>query len=183
MATMRLFDAAVNDLLRIEGGYSNHPEDRGGKTRYGITEAVARGHGYTGSMKDLPLDLAIRIYEKDYWDRCRCDDICALDLPLGLRVFDMAVNMGPGGAGKVLQQELTLLNRRGKDYPDLKVDGEIGPVTVAALSALLKKRGEAGHTVINRAVRNMQGSRYHYIAKDNESQEDFYFGWLLHRNA
>ena len=56
------FDTAFNKLLGIEGDYSDHPSDPGGKTRWGVTEAVAREVGYRGDMRDLPVDLAKRIY-------------------------------------------------------------------------------------------------------------------------
>ncbi|MEN9903419.1 MAG: Bordetella virus, partial [Pseudomonadota bacterium] len=62
------FDAAIADLLGIEGGFSDDPADSGGATRYGITEAVARRHGYTGPMREMPSDLARAIYRADYWD-------------------------------------------------------------------------------------------------------------------
>ena len=48
----------LNELIRREGGYVNNPADRGGATKYGITEAVARQNGYKGHMKDLPESLA-----------------------------------------------------------------------------------------------------------------------------
>jgi lysozyme family protein len=43
-------DELINALIEREGGYVNHPADRGGPTRYGITEAVARAHGYGGPL-------------------------------------------------------------------------------------------------------------------------------------
>ena len=39
------FDNAFSLLLGHEGGFSDHPADPGGKTRYGVTEAVAREAG------------------------------------------------------------------------------------------------------------------------------------------
>ena len=57
-----IFEIAFEKLLKHEGGYSDHAADPGGKTRYGVTEAVAREVGYKGDMRDLSLDLAKRIY-------------------------------------------------------------------------------------------------------------------------
>ncbi len=54
----------LEELIKREGGYVNNPADRGGATKYGITEAVARANGYKGNMKDLPLDVAKSIYRK-----------------------------------------------------------------------------------------------------------------------
>lgn len=100
---MNHFDDALKILLKLEGGYSDDANDPGGKTRYGITEAVARRHGYLGEMRALPLDLASEIYRADYWDACRCDD---LPWPLALYVFDAAVNQGRTAAITLLQHAL-----------------------------------------------------------------------------
>lgn len=115
------FDTAVEKVLGHEGGYADHPDDPGGKTRFGITEAVARRVGYKGDMQELPLDLAKQIYKRDFWDAVKADE-----LPPGVRyaVFDAAVNSGPPQAVKWLQRAL-----------GVKDDGVIGPVTLAAANA------------------------------------------------
>jgi lysozyme family protein len=115
------FDAAFDVLLKHEGGYSDHAADPGGKTRYGVTEAVAREVGYRGDMRELPVDLAKKIYKDRYWDAVKADQ-----LPPALRyaLFDAAVNSGPGQAVKWLQRAL-----------GVKDDGAIGPQTIAAANA------------------------------------------------
>jgi len=115
------FDAAVDHVLKSEGGYSDHAADPGGRTRYGITEAVARQVGYKGDMRELPLDLAKRIYKDRYWDTVKAEQ-----LPPAVRyvVFDAAVNSGPGQAVKWLQRALGVVD-----------DGVIGPKTLAAANA------------------------------------------------
>ena len=115
------FDAAFDLLLKHEGGYSDHAADPGGKTRYGVTEAVAREVGYRGDMRELPLDLAKRIYKNKYWDTVKAEQ-----LPAAVRysVFDAAVNSGPGQSVKWLQRAL-----------GVKDDGVIGPQTTAAANA------------------------------------------------
>lgn len=85
------FDTALAHLLESEGGYVNHPSDPGGATNMGITQRTARAHGYRGSMRQLPMDVAARIYRESYWDQCRCDE---LPPELRLPVFDAAVNSG-----------------------------------------------------------------------------------------
>ncbi len=47
----------LDELIKREGGYVNNPADRGGATKYGITQAVARENGWNGNMKDLPLEF------------------------------------------------------------------------------------------------------------------------------
>ncbi|MEO7787654.1 MAG: glycosyl hydrolase 108 family protein, partial [Sphingomicrobium sp.] len=62
-------DELVEALIEREGGYVALPADRGGPTRFGITEAVARAHGYGGAMAQLPRDEAAAIYRRLYWLR------------------------------------------------------------------------------------------------------------------
>ena len=54
---------------------SNHPADKGGPTCFGITEAVARAHGYAGAMRQLPREEAAAIYRRLYWLRPRFDQV------------------------------------------------------------------------------------------------------------
>src|SRR3546814_12924741 len=51
-------DFLVEDVIAREGGYTAHPADKGGPTRWGITQAVARAHGYCGDMRQFPRDEA-----------------------------------------------------------------------------------------------------------------------------
>lgn len=115
------FGTAFDLLMTHEGGYSDHKSDPGGKTRYGVTEAVARANGYQGDMRDLPLDLAKIIYKGLYWDAVRADELPA---PIRYAVFDAAVNSGTAQSIKWLQQAL-----------NVTADGKIGPKTLAAANA------------------------------------------------
>jgi lysozyme family protein len=54
MATEISIEQLIDEVIGREGGYSNHPADRGGATRWGVTEAVARAHGYRGDMRSFP---------------------------------------------------------------------------------------------------------------------------------
>ena len=47
-------DSLIDEVIGREGGYSNRPADRGGATRWGVTEKVARSHGYRGDMRTFP---------------------------------------------------------------------------------------------------------------------------------
>ena len=83
---MSKFDDAFEIIVGSEGGYSNDPNDPGGATRFGITEAVARANGYEGDMKDLPLDKAKSIYKAKYWDAVSGDNLYVLDETQGVVV-------------------------------------------------------------------------------------------------
>lgn len=114
------FDRAFDLLMTHEGGFSNHPNDPGGATMYGVTEKVARENGYTGNMQDFLLEDAKKIYRKKYWDACQCDVMPeAVQYPL----FDAAVNSGSGQAIKWLQSAA-----------GVKSDGSLGPVTKHAVA-------------------------------------------------
>lgn len=175
------FDAAFQKIVMVEGGYSNHPSDTGGETQFGITKAVARANGYTGDMRDLPLETAKAIYRALYWDALRLTEIDALCPAVAHELFDTGVNMGVGVAAKFLQRALNVFNRMGADYADLIPDGALGPKTVAALKALLAKRGKNGELVLVRALNALQGARYIEISESRTENESFTFGWFLNR--
>lgn len=113
------FDKAFDLLLKHEGGYSNHKDDTGGATMWGITEAVARAHSYAGEMRNLPVEFAKRIYKATYWDAVKADE-----LPAQVRysVFDAAVNSGVNRATRWLQEAV-----------GAKADGVIGSQTLTAI--------------------------------------------------
>lgn len=94
-------ESAISNVLRREGGYVDDPDDSGGATNYGITEAVARAAGYTGDMRELPPELAQQIYKSQYWDAIGADN-----LPPELRevAFDAAVNQGVSFTKSALAQ-------------------------------------------------------------------------------
>ncbi len=177
-----MIDEMIRVIIEREGDYINHPADRGGPTRFGITEAVAHAHGFKGKMIDLPREDAEAIYKRLYWLRPRFDEIAVRSERLAAELFDTGVNMGPAVAVTFLQRALTALNRNGKDYPDLVPDGRIGPVVLSALDAFLEKRGKrGGETVLLRALEALQGERYLRLAERRPANEAFLYGWLANR--
>ena len=175
-------DSLIDELIEREGGFVNHPADKGGPTCFGITEAVARANGYAGPMRLLPREEGAAIYRRLYWLRPRFDEIAARSPRLAAELFDSGVNMGPAVAATFLQRALTALNRGGKDYPDLVPDGRIGPMTLYALDAVLGTRGKSrGETVLLRALEALQGERYLRLAERRPANEAFLYGWLANR--
>ncbi|WP_310467656.1 glycosyl hydrolase 108 family protein [Sphingomonas sp.] len=175
-------DTLIDALIEREGGYSNHPADRGGATRFGVAEATARAHGYGGPMALLPRDEAAAIYRRLYWLRPRFDEVAKRSGKVAEELFDTGANMGPGIATTFLQRALTALNREGRDYPDLVPDGRVGAVTLAALDAFIAARGTpGGETVLLRALEALQGERYLRLAEKRPANEVFLYGWLANR--
>ena len=188
-------DNLIDALIDREGGYVDHPNDKGGPTCFGITQAVARAHGYAGPMRQLPRSEAAAIYRRLYWGRPRLDEIAQRSPRLAAELFDTGVNMGPAVAITFLQRALTALNRNATDYPDLTPDGRIGPATLGALDSFLALRGSSpqvsvgrgdpqkssGETVLLRALEALQGERYLRLAERRPANEAFLYGWLANR--
>ena len=117
------YSRALALVLKWEGGFSNHPDDPGGATNRGITQAVYDAYRRrlglsTRSVKLLADDAMRDIYRKQYWLAVHGDE-----LPGGLdyAAFDFAVNSGPGRAIKYLQMVL-----------GVTADGVIGQITLRA---------------------------------------------------
>ena len=113
------FDECLKMLLHHEGGYVNHPSDPGGETNLGVTKKVYQEWGGTKDMKDLTVEDGAPIYKKNYWDRCKCDD---LESGVDWVVFDWAVNSGTGRSAKAIQK-----------ICGASQDGAIGPKTLALI--------------------------------------------------
>jgi lysozyme family protein len=119
------FDAALESVLRHEGGFVNHPKDPGGMTNLGVTKRT--WENWIGrevdeaEMRALTPELIGPMYKQLYWDKIKGDD-----LPAGLDyvVFDAAVNSGPSRAAKWLQSAAGAVP-----------DGLIGPATLRAVAS------------------------------------------------
>lgn len=175
------FERVIDEVLAREAGYVDHPADRGGPTNYGITLAVARAVGFDGDMRDLPLGLAREIYRRRYVAEPRFDLVALEHEGIALELVDTGVNMGPAVAATFLQRWLNGFNDTGSRYADLFVDGRIGQVTLQALHAFLRWRGEEGARVMLRALNSVQGARYLEITERDKAQRAFLYGWVRAR--
>lgn len=116
------FDDCFDRLMQSEGGYvfRENKADPGGETNYGITQRVARSWGYTGAMKDLPIETAKSIAKAWYWTPQRCDQ---LPPAIAFHVFDAAYH----GGSPVLWLQAVV---------GTPADGMPGPKTIAAVRAM-----------------------------------------------
>lgn len=171
----------IDALIALEGGYVDHPADRGGPTRWGITEQVARAWGYAGDMRDLPRETAEAIYLERYWTGPGFNQVAARTDAIAEELLDTGVNMGPMVASKFLQRALNVLNRGASAYPDVAVDGVIGRMTLYALDRFIAARGPEGLKVLLRMLNAQQSVRYIELAEARPSNEEFIFGWELNR--
>jgi lysozyme family protein len=169
---MANFENALKVTLEFEGLFSNDKFDTGGKTKYGITEAVARNFGYKGDMKDLPLDIAKAIYKKNYWDVNLLDQVNSQKI--ATEMFDTGVNMGTKISVLAIQRAINLLNRSQQNFKNIEVDGMMGPKTLGLINELTVK----DEISLLKTLNIIQGYRYIEICDKNETQETFYRGWL-----
>ena len=158
---MASFDAALPYLMESEGGYSNHPADKGGATNWGITEAVARAHGFQADMRELPQGLAAEWYKADYW---RFDGVTSQ--AVATKLLDMSANFGLGGAVQIVQRAVNDLVD-----PAVDVDGGWGPDTLDAINT-------ADPAALLAAISNRQAERYRQIVAQDSTQAVFLNGWL-----
>src|SRR3546814_14490054 len=119
--TDTLFPYTRSSDLR-EGGYVDHPNDRGGPTNFGITQAVARANGYLGEMRKLPRETAKAFYRAIYWAGPSFDKVARISPTVAAELFDTGVNMGPVVAAQFLQRALNAFSG------GVIVVGKIGPM-------------------------------------------------------
>jgi lysozyme family protein len=155
-------EQAIDAVLRREGGYVNHPDDRGGCTNYGITRATLeawRGRRVTcEDVRALSVGEARSIYVTLYVTGPRFDEIA--DDRIRALCIDWAVQSGPVVAAKALQRAA-----------GVEADGMIGPDTLAAVAG-----GDPA-----RLYRAVLAARCDHIARILEVRADqrvFAAGWL-----
>lgn len=176
-------DSIIDHIIQVEGhAYTNNPADSGGPTKYGITQRTLSKHRSRqvspGEVASLTESEARAIYYKLYVVDPGYEPITVFAPDVAYELVDSGVNVGPGRATEWLQRALNVLNRQGKDYADIPVDGDCGPATIKALKALLDKRGSL---VLLRALNCLQGAFYIALAEKRQKDEAFVAGWLLNR--
>ena len=160
---MERFEKIFDYLLRVEGGYSNDENDKGGKTKFGIIEEEARKYGYKGDMQDLTKDFAKNIYLKKYYLGNKLDKV--VDDKVALSICDWAVNSGRNGTKNVQIAVNQLTNA------NLDVDGIIGNKTLEALNAVDPEKFLEIYHILQRIY-------YRSKVVADKTQERFLTGWL-----
>lgn len=154
--------AEVDKIIAREAGFVNDPLDRGGATKYGITQATLSWHlGRPATLEDiktLSVEVAKEIYEKRYILGPGFDK-----LPPGVlqsNLVDFGVMSGPTLAIMHLQEVL-----------GVQADGVLGPVTLAALSA-------ASLPAVNTQIVMRRALMAARLCKKDPNQLRFLIGWL-----
>ncbi|BEL71434.1 TPA: glycoside hydrolase family 108 protein [Serratia marcescens] len=161
------FNHAIAFVLGKEGGYVNDPTDKGGETKYGISDkrdGIADGMTDVDGdnkpdtrIKDLTLEQASQIYFRDYWYPSYCTD---WPDGISLLVFDSAVQHGAKKAISLLQ-----------DAVGVTADGIVGPKTTVAVTSADPE------WLLTRYL--LRRARYYAeIIKGNPSQVKYLNGWF-----
>lgn len=194
------FSPAHAPVAVWEGGYANHPHDRGGETLCGIARAchpdlvlwklvdAEKDHpsfrlgsaAFTRHLRQIPglLDQVTAFYRGLFHSLGLDSD----DMPQALanEIYEQVVNLGQGGHTRYLQRICNAFNYSKKAgrplFPDLAVDGALGPRTRAALRVLIEKRTTQAALV--HALNAAQAMHYVNLAARDETQRRFLDGWL-----
>lgn len=169
---MAKFENFAGKLLRLEGGYVNHPLDRGGPTKYGVILTVWQEHGHdkdgdgdidAEDIKKLSEGDAKYIAKKIFWDYFLADLI--LNQSLAEFIVDWGYNSGRKTVAKIVQR-----------VAKATVDGIVGPQTVTAINC-------ADQELLFNALKIERKVFLNGIIKRRPDQIVFYDGWMNRVNS
>lgn len=176
--------AAMGYTYIHEGDYADHPADRGGATRYGVTESVAREFGYRGDMRAFPKHCdaehpvcADLIYTTKYIDRPGYRPMAGIDPAVFFEIYDSAVLHGPPRSSRWFQEAINEICAAG-----IAVDGKVGRQTVGAYQACQASMGRVA--LCTRMLDRLDAKQeafFRAIVARRPSQKVFLRGWLNQR--
>lgn len=184
---MANFSEAYEKTMGHEGGYANDRDDAGGETYMGISRVYnpswygwilidqEKGESDFPGCLDDDDDLhdAVEDFYKDkYWDVNRLDEF---PQEVAEEMFDTGVNMGIGRAARFLQRSLNYLNRNGRLFDELVVDGAIGPASLNALDIVVEDEDD---DILLTMLNVLQGQHYMNYMDKSPTQEKYARGWF-----
>lgn len=160
----------IGEVLRNEGGYVNHPNDRGGPTNFGITQKTLREWLHRPAriedVRKLTEAEAREIYEKRYLTDPR---IHTLPNPPMTLILDMRINHGPRKAIRIMQRVINLAG-----FGPVDQDGILGPQTRDRAIAAQQTMGP----YFQNAIVDERIKFFQRIAANDPRQQVFLKGWL-----
>lgn len=182
------FLTAYKKVLGAEGGWVNDPADSGKETFAGVSrvnnsdwagwaiiDAIKKStprSGYDAAMfanQEL-MNLVRQRYKARYWDVNRLDEIVSQSI--GNELFDTGVNAGYAKAAMMLQEALNLTNKNQSLYPDIVIDGKVGPITINLTNK------HPNPKLLYKMLNGLQAEHYIDIMRNNPSQEKFANSWF-----
>lgn len=163
-------EGMIDDVIRREGGFVDHPADRGGPTKFGITQATLSRHlGRPATAREvagLSDDVAREIYRHHYYEAPQIDRLPPRIQPL---VLDAAVNHGAPRAIRMVQRVCVAAG-----FGPLRIDGVVGPRTRRVADACERAMGDWLVAALVEERRNF----YHGLVARDPGQRVFLDGWL-----
>lgn len=148
-------------IRKWEGGYSNHPLDKGGPTKWGITQKTYNSM-YRGDVKFMLEDQWDNIFQTLFWNPCNADNM--IDQNVANIIVDWCWGSGCTSTKKRIQRLF-----------GLKDDGIFGPKTMAVLNGDTK--------AVFDTIWKAHKAFFEAIVKNNPSQKVFLKGWMNRLNA
>lgn len=155
----------IKKTLVHEGGWSDHPNDRGGKTNWGITLKTLQSFVPSATevtLRTFTKEQAIDFYKQHYFYGMGVDKY-----PQGIWdiMFDMNVNHGLRNSTRILQRAIERLGG------SVTVDGIPGPRTQASSASFDIPK-------LRNALIEARSTFFKAIVANNPSQQVFLKGWL-----
>lgn len=169
---MANFEGFAGKVLRLEGGFVNHPADKGGPTKYGVILSTWKQYGYdkdndgdidAEDIRELNEDDARYIAKKVFWDFFQADFI--LNQSIAEFIVDWGYNSGRVTVSKKLQKLV-----------GVPADGLIGVRSLNAINC-------AAQSNLFDALKVSRRMFIDSIVESDPSQRDFHAGWINRINS
>jgi lysozyme family protein len=169
------FNQAIQIVLAHEGTYNDVKGDAGGATNWGVSLRLAQRLGITlcdvnhdgqVTKEDIRLmtrEQAVEVYRAEWWDRYGYERLA--NQLVATKVFDFAINAGPGVAHACAQRAAIAQGCK------LPVTGNLGPMTVGAVNA-------CNAATYLWAYANEMVGHYNACVAHDLTQKKFLRGWL-----
>ncbi len=155
---MDRFEKCLEFVLLHEGGTNADPDDRGGLTKYGISQRQYPDL----NIQNLTRDQALIIYRSDYWAFNSC---YKMNPSLDLVLFDSSVNCGNSSSAKWLQKTLIKMGS------NLEADGIIGDITLSSVENYNPR-------ILADGIIAYRLKRYVHLVQRKPEQIKFINGWI-----
>lgn len=163
---MANFDEALTFVLANEGGLVDNPNDHGGRTNFGISNALLKNlkGDYPADAKDLTFSQARDIYYKEFWLKAPFTSLW--NQRITNYIFDCCVLHGIGTGIEIAQRAVWGV----LGYQFVKDDGVLGNKTLAAIQ-------QAGFLLMY-AIQVERAAYCRLLCVKDPEQKEFLNGWL-----
>lgn len=164
-------ERAFDFIQEFEGGGKLHtiPGDPGGTTKWGFSQRA----NPDVDIENLTRGKALKLFRERYWDPLRLDEVKSQKI--ANEVSEFGFNAGIHTGTYVAQQAANyVLSLEPSGWPELTLDGQLGPKTLQALNAIYD--AGAVHVAAWLGRFNLLQLKY-YRSVDNSLVERFFVGW------